>query len=185
MSIRKRVKAMFAKPERRLTALNTELQQLRQALQRASESRDPLTDIVHFFDAVSKWHDRGIGDLIAAFEEVNYGQYDEVLEKLRTLQEHFTNAGRCEYGWNRTKRGETVTADKVFLGNIYGLFTHPVPFWKQTKDEKKDQWNGTVWGDTLKGMNAYDVVSQQARKFMTSHTGPMIAILDNLQAVAA
>lgn len=184
-NLSKRVKAIFTKPERKLTVVKPELQQLRQTLQRASESRDPLTEIVQFFDSMSRWHDRGIGDLTAAFEEVNYGQYDAVLEKLRTLQKHFENAGRCEYGWNRTKCGETVTADKVFLGNIYGLFTHPVPFWKQTKDEKKDQWKGTVWEDTLKGMNAYDVVSQQARKFMTSHTCPMIAILNDLEAVAA
>jgi len=178
MSIRKRVKAMFAKPERKLTVLKPELQQLHQTLQRASESRDPLTEIVHFFDTVSRWHDRGISDLIAAFEEVNYGQYNEVLEKLRTLQMHFANAGRCEYGWNRTKRGETVAADRIFLGNIYGLFTHPVPFWKQRKDEKKGGWGFSG----MEHLNAYDVVSQQARQFMTSHAGPMIAIL---QAVAA
>lgn len=181
MSIKKRVKAMFVKPERKLTALNLEFQQLRQALQRLSESRDPLTEIVQFFDSMSRWHDRGIGDLIAAFEEVNYGQYDAVLEKLRTLQKHFENAGRCEYGWNRTKRGETVTADKVFLGNIYGLFTHPVSFWKQRKDEERGGWGFSG----MENLNAYDVVSQQARKFMVSHVGPMIAILDNLEAVAA
>ena len=185
MSIIKRVKAMFAKPERNLTMLKPELRQLRQALQRASKTRDPLTEIVHFFDTVSKWHDRGIGDLIATFEEVNYGQYDEVLEKLRTLQKHFETAGRYEHGWNRTKRGETVTADMVFLGNIYGLLTHPVSSWKQTKDEPKDHWKDTVWEDTLKGKNTYDVVSEQARKFMASHTGPMTAILNDLEAVAA
>lgn len=181
MSIRKRVKAMFAKPERKLTAVMPELQQLKHVLQLASESRHPLTEILRFFDTVSRWHDRGIGDLIAAFEEVNYGQYDEVLEKLRTLQKHFENAGRCEYGWNRTKRGETVTADKVFLGNIYGLFTHPVPFWRQRKDEKKGGWGYSG----MENLNAYDVVSEQAQKFMVSHAGPMIAILNDLQAVAA
>lgn len=186
MSIKKRMKAIFVKPERKLTAVKSELQQLRQALQRASETRDPLTEIVHFFDAVSRWHDRGICDLIAAFEEVNYGQYSEVLEKLQTLQKHFENAGRCECGWNRTKRGETVTADRVFLGNIYGLFTHPVPFWKQRKDEKKGDWEGG-WFDCeyTRQRNAYDVVSDQARQFMASHTGQMIAILNDLEAVAA
>jgi hypothetical protein len=180
MSIRKRVKAMFTKPERKLTALKSELQQLHQALQRASESRDPLTEIVRFFDTVSRWHDRGIGDLIAAFEEVNYGQYNEVIEKLRTLQKHFANAGRCEHGWNRTKRGETVTADKVFLGDIYGLFTRPVSFWKHRKNEKKGGWGFSG----MEHLNPYDVVSRQASQFMTSHTGPMIAILNDLQAVA-
>lgn len=187
MNIRKRVKAMFAKPERKLAAIMPELQKLKKQLSQIPPNgpghalADPLDHLMYFFDIVSQWHDCGIGDVIAAFEEVNYGQYDEVLEKLRTLQKHFANAGRCEYGWNRTKRGETVTADKVFLGNIYGLFTHPVLFWKQRKDEKKGGWGFSG----MEHLNAYDVVSQQARQFMTSHTGPMIAILNNLQAVAA
>ncbi|TSC75385.1 MAG: hypothetical protein G01um101430_480, partial [Parcubacteria group bacterium Gr01-1014_30] len=104
-------------------------------------------------------HDHGIGDLIAAFEEDNRGgEHNEVLEKLRALQKYFENAGRDEYGWNRTKPGETVTADRVFLGNIYGLFTHPVPFWQQKKDEKKGGWGYSG----MEHLNAYDVVSEQA-----------------------
>lgn len=180
MNLRKRIKAIFAKPERKLATVKPEFQQLRRALQRASETRDPLTEIVHFFDTVSRWHDRGVDDLIVAFEEANYGQYGYVLNKLRKLQEHFEYAGRCEDGWNRTKRGETVTADKVFLGNAYGLFTHPVPFWKQKKDEKKGGWGFSG----MEELNAYDVVSRQAQEFMTSHAGPMIAIINDLEAVA-
>mgnify|MGYP001576040143 CR=1 FL=1 len=52
---------------------------------------------------------------------------------------------------------------------------------KDKKDEKKGGWGFSG----MEHLNAYDVVSQQARQFMTSHTGPMIAILNNLQAVAA
>lgn len=180
MNIRKRVKAMFVKPERKLTALKPELQQLRQALERASESRDPLTEIVHFFDTVSRWHDRGIDDLIVAFEEMNYSQYDEMLEKLRTLQKHFENAGRSEYGWNRTKRGEMVTADKVFLGNIYGLFTLPITRWREESAGRPTTWSHLLASEGMDGMSPRDVVTRQARQFMASHTGPMIAILSNL-----
>lgn len=135
MDIRKRLKAFFAKPGRKLSAVMPELHQLREVLSRISQSRDPFTEIVPFFNTVSVWHDRGIDDLIVAFEEVNDGQYDEVLRKLRTLQRHFENAGRCRYGINRTKRGERVSADKLFLGGIYGTFTHPVSFWIQRKHE--------------------------------------------------
>ncbi|MDP2864371.1 MAG: hypothetical protein Q8N73_01785 [bacterium] len=176
MQLKKRLKAIFAKPKRKLVTLMPEFRQLCEDLKRMAESRDSLTDIVHFFDTMSRWHDRGIGDLIAAFEEVNYGQYDEVLEKLRTLQKHFANAGRDEYGWNRTKRGETVTADKVFLGNIYGLFTHPVHFWQQRNDEKKGGWGYSG----MEHLNAYDVVSQQARKFMSSHIIDMVELIKGL-----
>ncbi len=181
MSIRKRVKAIFTKPEHNLTALKPEFQQLRQALERSSKSSDPLTEIVYFFNTVSRWHDRGIGDLILAFEEVDYGQYRGVLQELRMLEKHFKNAGRSEHGWNRTKRGETVTDSKVFLGNIHGLFTHPVNYWRLGKDEMKGGWGHPG----MEHLNAYDVVSEQARKFMTSHTGRMIGIIDNLETLAA
>jgi len=171
---------MFAKPERKLTALKTELFVLRRYLEEASKTNDPLTEIVSFFDVISKWHDRGLKDVIMAFEVVNYGQYDEVLENLRTLDAHFSNAGRCQFGWNRTKRGERVTADRVFLGGINGLFTHPVSFWKQGKDEKKGGWGFR----NMEHLNAYDVVSQQAKDFMDSHFSSMISIVKELEVIA-
>ncbi len=179
-NLSKRVKAIFAKPERKLTAVRLEFQRLRLTLQVAVSSDDPLSMIDRFFDSMSKWHDRGINDLIAALEEVNYCQYDEVLEKLRILQKHFENAGRDEHGMNRTKRGETVTADRVFLGDIYGLWTRPVPFWKQVKDEAKGGWGHSG----MEHLNAYDVVALQARNFMASHASPMIAIIDRLEVIA-
>jgi len=178
MNIKKRIKGVFVKPERKLVELKPEFQKLRQSLQRALGSKDPLTDIVYFFDTVSKWHDRGLVDVITAFEKVNYGQYDELLKKLMILQMHFVNAGRDEYGWNRTKRGEMVMENKVFLGNVYGLFTHPASFWKKGKDEKKGGWGFS----NMEHLSAYDVVSQQAQQFMASHAGPMITILDNIAA---
>jgi len=181
MQLKKRVKAIFVKPEHKLIAMMPEFRQLCEDLKRMAESKDPLTDIVHFFNSVSKWHDRGIWDLIAAFEEVNYGQYDEVILKLKKLQKHFANAGRDEYGWNRTKRDETVTADKVFLGNIFGLLTLPVPSWKKGKDEKKGGWKGGIFDcEYTRQRNPYDVVSDQARKFMSSHIIDMVKIIKEL-----
>lgn len=180
--LKKRVKAIFTKPERRLALVMPELRQLRQALQRASEvsESNALTEIVHFFDIVSRWHDRGLDDILSAFEEANTNnRYDRVITNLKTLQQCFTSAGRDKYGWNRTKRGEAVTDNNVFLGNIDGLFTHPVSFWKQQKNEKKGGWGFPGMG----GLNAYDVVSAQARVFMSSHAKTMIKIINNLESI--
>lgn len=173
MSIRKRVKAIFVKPERELVLVKPKLQELRCTLQYASNSEYPLVAIVEFFDAVSRWHDRGISDLIAAFEGVNYGQYGELLEKLRILQRHFVDAGRQKHGWNRTKYGERVTADNVFLGD------NRVSSWKQRKDMPRGDWGFPG----MEEKSDYDVVSEQAREFMTSHAGPMITIIRDLEAV--
>jgi hypothetical protein len=47
-----------------------------------------------------------------------------------------TKGGRDEYGYNRTKKGEKVTKDKVYFGNIYGLFTLDVNVWENTTDKE-------------------------------------------------
>lgn len=181
MKLRKRIVAMTGQHKKTLRTVLPELQELRKTLAECRESSDPLGDIVVFFNATSPWHDRGIRDVIASFEAANYGQYDEILKKLETLALHFVNAGRCDCGWNRTERGERVTADTIFLGNIYGLFTHPVLFWKQRKDDEKGGWGFSG----MEHLNAYDVVSWQARDFMCSHAKPMAEIITYLESVAA
>lgn len=179
LHLRKRVSILLSSPEDQLKKLVSELLDLRNELEQASsESTDPLSAIVPFLDKVSKWHDRvgEISDLIKAFGEVNWGQYTLLIEALEELQQHFINAGRDRYGWNRTNPGEKVTEDRVFLGNICGLFTHSVSYWKEKKDEKKGGW-GFSGMDTL---NSYDVVCKQAHQFMLSHTGPMLSSIQTL-----
>lgn len=167
-------------PLQKVVALIPQLQRLRDAL--VTNDARPLYGIVQFFDQVSAWHDRSdeIGQIIVALQEVNYGQHSELISHLETLRKHFCNAGRDRYGWNRTEKGQAVTAEKVYLGNIYGLFTHPASYWQQKKDEPKGQWNGGMWQgcSAVDGKNCYDVTSDQARGFMESHIRPMVAIID-------
>ncbi len=167
----------------KLVELKPRLLELRRAFDTISRSSDHLTSIVLFFEAVSWWHDRGgVRDLITLFKSANTkrGEYDAVIRTLETFDIHINQAGRYESGWNRTKKGETVTDDHVYLGNIYGLFTKTVSFWKKRKDDKKDGWKGTLYGEALAGMNAFDVVSAQAREFMNSHISPMVKLIDDL-----
>lgn len=167
----------------KLGELKPRLLELKRVFGTISRSSDQLTNIVLFFEAMSWWHDRGgVIDLIILFNGANTkkGEYDAVIQTLEIFDTHIRQAGRYESGWNRTKKGETVTDDHVYLGNIYGLFTKTVSFWKKCKDDKKDGWKGTRYGEALAGMNAYDVVSEQAREFMDSHIVPMIKLIDDL-----
>ena len=45
------------------------------------------------------------------------------------------NIGPCEYGMFRTSDISTMQPSEVFLGNIFGLFTHPLPQWIGTAEE--------------------------------------------------
>lgn len=40
-----------------------------------------------------------------------------------------------KYGIFRTSNIATMSMDEVFLGNIYGLWTHTLPFWLSCQDE--------------------------------------------------
>jgi len=177
--MKKRIRAFFVKPKKKLAMIMPELQQLRETHEQTSKSNDPLTAIVYFFDAVSKWYDReGVYDIIKTFSSVNYNhRYDHILDNLRTLQAHFINAGRDEYGWNRTSKGQTVTEDDVFLGNIYGLWTFPVSHWKKAKNDRKGGWGFSG----MENLSVYDVISQQAKNFITSHARPMIQAINYLE----
>lgn len=180
LQIRKRVKAMFARPERKLTEIMPELRELRQALRSAYRADDALFILVKFFNIISMWHDRGIKDIIDAFKEVDYGQYGEIIESLETLQKHFVRAGRDKFGYNRTEPNQTVTDENVFLGDRCGLSTKPISFWKKHKGDKKGGWGYPG----MEHLNAYDVVSDQARNFLNSHVAPMIEIINKLEVAA-
>lgn len=45
------------------------------------------------------------------------------------------NIGPCEYGMFRTEDISRMKPDEVFLGNIFGLFTLPLPQWIGTAEE--------------------------------------------------
>lgn len=180
LALGKRTKAIFVNPKKELQALMPELRILRDNLKMSRHTVDPLTEIVNFFDYVSRWQDRGLGEEIKAFNEVNYGQYTEIISKLKALNGNFEGAGRVEFGWNRTQTGETVTAHNVYLGNIYGLWTKTVAFWQSHKDQPKGGWGFSG----MEHLNAYDVVSGQASSFMKSYIPEMIDLIDQLEALS-
>ena len=170
MKLVKRLKDYFGNPKQKVTTLLPELLKFRNELLE-TVNMQPLDGIVRFFNATSIWHDREeeLGQIVVALQEVNYGQYEVIINQLTLLCQNVRNAGRDSYGWNRANKGESVTDDKVFLGNIFGLWTFPVSEWKKSKNEMK----GTFAYPGMKHLNAYDVVSDQAWQFMRSHVQPM------------
>lgn len=182
MKVKERVRSMFIRPEKKLYELNSELLDLRNTLHGLS-SKNSLNAIVEFFNVVSKWHDKGINDLIREFKSVNYGQkkYEKIIGKLCALNLHFEKAGRNEFGFNRTKYGETVTDNNVFLGGIFGLNTHSVSFWEMRKNGNRGGWGFAH----MEKFNSHDVISWQASNFLNDHLPPIIKIIDELQVVMA
>lgn len=181
MKLMMRVKDIIGNPKKKVAELLPELSQFRTNLCIATDNQ-PLIGIVQFFRVVSPWHDRSdeIGKIILELQAVDYGQHSELIEKLSTFREHLRNAGRDKYGMNRTKQGEAINDENVFLGNVWGLWTRNVWHWKAEKNAPKGGWGFP----NMEHLNAYDVVSKQAADFMRSHTGPICNIIEWLETNA-
>lgn len=66
------------------------------------------------------------------------------------------NLAPCEYGMFRTKNIAEMKPEEVFLGNIYGLWTFPIPEWEKQKDQLLTNSNVTV----------YDIIVNQYRRLL-------------------
>lgn len=134
---------------------------------------DPVAAIVDFFEGISMFQDR---DLLAPIQRdfIRAGRSDSDLAgALFSLHAHVKNAGRNQYGMNRTKPGELVTAENVFLGNYNGYWTKQVSYVLTQRDRKTDD------------MAYYTAMQRQAREFMDGHLGSMISLIDRILAGTA
>ena len=68
------------------------------------------------------------------------------------------NLAPCEWGMFRTKDISKMTPDEVFLGNVYGLWTFPMPKWEDQKSQMYD-----------KDISVYDIVLNQYKRVLHSN----------------
>lgn len=127
---------------------------------------DGVEEITGFFGAIAQVQDSYL--VRSAINELKASDQLPVLAKdLERLNLHILNAGRNEYGWNRTTIGQPVTDEDVYLGNIGGYFTKSVAYIKAHRDDQA----------------FYATVNAQAIAFMNSHIGPMVQIVNGFERV--
>lgn len=151
-------------------AYKTEFQESWQRLEE-TKALEPLEALVVYFDVVSKLEDRGLDDIIKTNKKDA-----KAVANIQVLQKMIKGT-RQPYGWNRTKPGESVTLDNLYLGNIYGLFTKTARFWLDTKNDAKGGWGFTETYD-WPTMNSYDLV-------VVAQVEPMLKNRERTQSVIA
>lgn len=171
-----------------LKKIENDLNLLQEEMQEISKMDNKVEAIVRLFKVISPIQDRdGFSQTICKLQEKNYGQLDQIISALEVLQKHFKNAGRSEFGINRTTAGEEVTAAKVFLGEVFGIWTKPASFWleNQKKFEAEDS------GVTPKAESGCDTISiwycindYQAGNFVKSHTSGILEQISILKKAA-
>ena len=161
------------KARKALQQITPSLQALDQQLTEVEQIRDPIDRLVRFFDVVSQFNDKQqeapitVGRVLEAFRKA--GKNPEAIEALETLQAHFNKSGRDEYGMNRTGPGEPVTADNVYLGNIFGRWTFTATRWRES-----------ISKDTPEAREDKQIIEGQAAGFVANHAGPIHKLIITL-----
>lgn len=80
------------------------------------------------------------------------------------------NIGPCSYGIFRTKDILKMTAEEVYLGGIWRLFTHNIPFWEKRKDDKY----GCNGFNIDENISLYKIILDQYKNILTSNIQAMM-----------
>ncbi len=112
------------------------------------------------------------------------GKLSSQIEALELLQVHFRNAGR--FGrFNRTIKGEEVTAEKVWLGDVLGLWTKPATYWLSKKSELEKSLRPYVSKNIEEPVSDWYLINDyQCGDFVERHTKGILKQIAMLKAIA-
>lgn len=180
------LKATFSPAANDLKKIENDLSFLQKEMQEISKMNNQVEAIIRLFKVISPIQDKGgFSQTISKLQEKNYGQLDQIISALEVLQIHFRNAGRDEYGINRTKTGEEVTSAKVFLGDVFGIWTKPASYWLANQEECKKMIRPDVSKDQNNPVSTWYLINEyQAGSFVKSHTKGILEQIAVLKKVA-
>lgn len=188
MKTLKMLKATFSPVVNDLKKIENDLSFLEKEMEEINKMENKVEAIVRLFKVISPIQDKGgFSQTITKLQEKNYGQLDELISAFGVLQTHFKNAGRDEYGINRTKEGEEVTLEKVFLGNVFGIWTKSASYWLSNQKQFEIEDSGV----TPKAESGKEYISTwycindyQAGNFVKSHTTGILEQISVIKKVA-
>lgn len=177
MKLIARCYCIIADPKKDLKSF--EVDSLEKDLRDISEMTNKVAAMVQLFRLVSPMQDENeLTGLIKKLENKNYGQLNEVIKALETIQLHIQRAGRDEFGMNRTKKGEVVNSKNVFLGGVYGLNTKPASFWLENREKlEKELYTGS-------DKSVWYFINQHASDFVDSHVNGLLPNLETVRSLS-
>lgn len=182
------LKATFSPAVNNLKKIEKDLNFLQKEMEEISKMDNKVEAIIRLFRVISPFQDKGgFSQAISKLQEKNYGQLDQIISTLEILQKHFKNAGREPCGLNRTKQGEEITSAKIFLGDVFGVWTKPASFWleNQKRFETEDSGVTPKAGSGREYISVwYCINDYQAGSFVKSHTEGILEQISVLKKVA-
>ena len=188
MKIIKVLKATFSPAVNDMKKIENDLNFLKKEMLEISKMNNKVEAIIRLFKVISPIQDKGgFSQTIFTLQEKNYGQLDQTISALEVLQKHFKNAGREPYGLNRTKKGEEVTSAKVFLGDVFGIWTKSASFWLENQKRFETEDSGATPKDGCGREYIsvwYCINDYQAGSFVKSHAEGILEQISILKKVA-
>lgn len=182
------LKATLSPAVNDLKKIENDLSTLQKEMETISKMDNKVEAIIRLFKVISPLQDKGgFSQTIFKLQEKNYGQLDQIISALEILQKHFGNAGRDQFGINRTQVGEEITSAKVFLGDVFGIWTKPASFWleNQKRFETEDSGVSPKAGCGREYISVwYCINDYQAGGFVRSHTKGILEQISILKKVA-
>lgn len=178
---------LFYSPKKVMEKIQPQLKSLEEEMQKIQTMDNKVEAIVRLFQVISPIQDAGgFRQEILELKKHNHKSgLDSLIKSLEILQEHFEAAGRDKYGMNRTEKNEEVTSDKVFLGNIFGLWTNTATFWLREKPKLVNRPRPDVLVDSKNRIpgSDWDIINDlQCGGFIGNHTKGIIDQIKLLKA---
>jgi hypothetical protein len=178
---------LFFSSKNVINKIEPQLDELKKEIEKIDAMSNKVEAIVRLFQVISPIQDAGgFSQEIFQLQKHNKnGKLNGQIEALGVLQAHFRNAGRSEYGINRTKEGEEVTTEKVYLGNIFGLWTKTAAYWLENKSELEKSFRPDASKYPENPIsNWYLINDHQCGGFVKSHTEGILEQIKVLKAAA-
>ena len=165
--------SLFFNSEKIIESIQSKLQDLEKEMKKIDAMENKVEAIVRLFQVISPIEDAGgfSEELYLLKKHNRKGNLDCRIRALETLNLHFDQAGRSDYGLNRTKVGEEVTTNNVFPGNVYGIWTKPASYWLAKKTELEKSLRPDWSKDKKNPISDWYLINKcQCGSFVESHT---------------
>jgi len=177
---------LFFNSKKVIANIQPRIQELEKEIKSIELMDNKVEAIVRLFQVISPIQDAGgFSQEIFELRKHASGKFDQRIEALAVLQKHFSNAGRSEYGINRTKKGEEINAEKVYLGDIFGIWTKTAAHFLGKKEELKKTLRPDVSKNPESPISTWYLINDyQCGGFVKSHTDGILKQIVILKAAA-
>lgn len=171
---------------RTIEPIKAKLLQLEVELELIAMAENKIEAVVKLFKIISPIQDEGaFSREISKLKKIDRkGKKGSMIAALEVIQKHCKNAGRCEGGMNRTMFGEEVNAEKVYLGDIFGIWTKSAAYWLEKKEELKKNLCPDASKDPKKPLSTWYLINDyQCGSFIKSHANGILEQITIFKAV--